>query len=202
MMRDGSHQFENRLELIRPEPLDAESAKELLLRPLGDLGILPEDEGAVLQCVFKLSARRPHLVQHCAKLLFQFVEADGSTRIAGRHLQRLREWFMEMVHSMLPLENLTDDLTRLMALLWLHERGGIVTVGSFQELARRHGIMMSAAKALDICDELWICNVLTWERGTLALANAHLVEFVRRMDFNSEIARLKETLASDRMHKS
>jgi hypothetical protein len=195
VMKNGTHQFEDRLELLRPEPLDFESAKQLLLNPLSDLGILPEDEMGLLRCVFGLSARRPHLIQYCANRLFQFAEADASTALTARHLQRLREEFMAMSRSMLPLEDMHDDWARLMALLWLEEGGGNVTVGSLQRLAKEHGLTLTASKALDICDQLWICNVLTWERGVQALASSHLVEFVRRMDFSNEIARLKHLLA-------
>jgi len=196
LMKNGSHQFDNRLELIRPEPLDPESAKQLLLKPLSDLGITLEDQVAFLECVFDLSARLPHLIQYCANRLFQFAEADGSTAVTERYLQRLREEFVAMSHSMLPLEDLEDDVARLMALLWLQEGGGTVTVGLFQGLAKKHSLTLGASKALDICDQLWICNVLTWEHGVLALASPHLVKFVRQMDFSNEISRLKGLAAS------
>lgn len=194
LMRQRESQFAKRLELIRPEPLDAESAGRLLEEPLADLGVDLQDASAVRQVVYELTARRPHLIQECGKLLFQFTEADKTHRVTAEHLQQLRERFMETSHAMLPLEDMQDDLTRLLALLWLREGGGVVTVGEFQKLAHKHGLVISAAKALDICDELWICNVLTWEHGAMALASPHLVEFVRRMDFNAEILRLKQSV--------
>lgn len=193
LMRQRASQFAKRLELIRPEPLDVESAGRLLFEPLLDLGVVPQDAPAVRQLVFELTARRPHLIQECGKLLFQLTEADKIQTVTTEHLHRLREKFMEASHAMLPLEDMQDNLTRLLALLWLSEGGGAVTVGWFQKLAHQHNLALSAAKALDICDDLWICNVLTWEHGTMTLASPHLVEFVRKMDFKTEIARLKQT---------
>ena len=109
----------------------------------------------------------------------------------ARHLEQLREEFMKLSHAMLSLEDMADDLTRLLALLWLRSGGGPINVGALQMLAEPHGVPLTAAKALDICDDLWIANVLTWEKGSFTLASPHLVEWVRRMDFNKEIDRLK-----------
>ena len=198
LMRRKDSQFARRLESIRPVPLDPVSAGRLLLEPLADLGLVPQDETALRQKVFALTARRPHLIQECANLLFQFTQADETSIITAEHLEHLSARFMELSHALLPLEDMQDDLTRLMALLWLREGGGPVTVGSFQHLAENHDLELSAGKALDICDDLWICNVLTWENGALTLASPHLVEFVRKMDFNSEIERLKKRAAQRR----
>jgi hypothetical protein len=190
MMRRRTSQFARRLELIRPLPLDSDSASRLLLEPMGALGIRPENDSALRQKVFTLTARRPNLIQECAKLLFQFTQSDATNLITERHLERLSAHFVELSHALLPLEDLRNDLTRLMTLLWLREGGEPVTVGSFQRVAKRHGLEISAAEALDICDDLWICNVLIWERNALTLASPHLVEFVRMMNFNLEIERL------------
>ena len=191
LMRHRDSQFAKRLELLRPEPLDEESAGRLLFEPLADLGLQPQDREAMRQSIFDLTGRRPHLIQESAKILFQFLETEGTPTITAQHLSRLREKFMEMSHTMLPLADMQDDLTRLLVLLWLREGGGEVTVGTFQRLAGRHDLALSAAKTLDICDDLWICNVLLWEGRSQALASSHLVEFVRKMDFSNEISRLK-----------
>jgi hypothetical protein len=193
LMNQCERQFAGRLERICPEPLDVESAARLLMEPLADLGVVFQDAAAALQTVFQLTARRPHLIQECARTLFQFAQADKTSVVSAEHLQQLREQFMETAYAMLPLEAMQDDLTRLLALLWLREGGGPVNVGSFQKLADKYGLALSAAKTLHICEDLWICNVLTRERGTLTLASPHLVEFVRKMDFNTEIARLIQT---------
>lgn len=202
MMRRRDSQFARRLELIRPEPLDPDSAARLLLEPLAALGITPEDETALRQVVFTLTARRPHLIQECAKHLFQFAQADRTATITERHLERLSAHFAELSHALLPLEDMRNDLTRLLVLLWLREGGRLITVAYLQQLAKRHGLDLSAAEALEICDDLWICNVLTWENGHLTLASPHLVEFVRKMNFGLEIERLKRLAAQRRAHSA
>ena len=194
LMQDAAHQFEDRLELLLPEPLDQESAEQLLFEPLAHLGIRVEVPSAVRECVFELTALRPHLIQSCARSLFFLATKSGRQAISHPHLQELKEHFMAKSHALLALKDMQDDLTRLMALLWLREGGGVVTVGAFQTLAEKHGVPLTADKALEICDDLWISNVLIRRGGAFALASPHLVEFVRKMDFKLEISRLKQAV--------
>lgn len=196
-MRQQETQFSKRLQLIRPEPLDPDSAGRLLLEPLAELGFAPENAAALRQQVFALTARRPHLIQECARLLFDYATADQTKTLTACHLEQLREEFLKLSHAMLSLEDMADDLTRLLALLWLRSGGGPINVGTLQKLADPNGVTLTAAKALDICDDLWIANVLTWEKGAFSLASPYLVEWVRRMDFSKEIERLK-SLATQR----
>jgi hypothetical protein len=194
LMQDGTHQFEDRLELLLPEPLDPESAEQLLFEPLSHLGIKLDDAVAVRQSVFELTALRPSLIQTSARFLFGLAQKDESRTVRQSHLQKLKERFLARSHAMLALKDMQDDLTQLMALLWLCEGRGDVTVGAFQRLADKHHVRLTAEKALEICDDLWICNVLIRQAGVLMPASRHLVEFVRKMDFHLEISRLKQAL--------
>ena len=101
------------------------------------------------------------------------------------------EEFTPILYGNLPLDSLQDDQTRLIALLLLRSGCGVVTVGRLQQLAEKEGVALSAQMALDICYDLWICNILTRVRGTFALANPTLVDFVHKLGMLSgEIARL------------
>ena len=54
-MRQQETQFSKRLQLIRPEPLDPDSAARLLLEPLAELGFKPENPAVVREQVFVLT---------------------------------------------------------------------------------------------------------------------------------------------------
>jgi hypothetical protein len=195
MVRKKETRFAQRLELIQPEPLDEESAKRLLVEPLSDLGFTLQDKPWLCEGVLQLTQRRPHLIQACAKRLVELALGNQNDTITPDHLRQLQEEFTAMSYATLPLEDLEDDLTRCVSLLWLRAGGGEATVSSLQKLAEQSGISLPASKALDICYELWICNVLSCERGVFAPASPQLVQFVRKMDFGKEITRLIQTLA-------
>ena len=199
MLRTGDTHFAHRLELIQLRPLDRESAERLLLEPLSDLGFTVPDQDVVCERVLAMASRRPHLIQALAKRIIHLALDDHSSAISPDHLRRAEEDFALLSSTMFPLDDMQDDLTRLVALLWLRAGGGNLTVASLQELAQESGFSLSASKALDICYDLWICNVSVFERGTFALANQHLVHFVRKMDFSREIARLKQAAAASRL---
>jgi hypothetical protein len=198
MMRRRETQFAQRLELIQPEPLDETSAAHLLLDPLADMGLKVQAPDELRASAFALSGRRPNLLQAYARHLTEAVLADRTDTIAAQHLEKARQHLAATAYSTLPLHDLEDDPTRLVLLLLLRSGGGQVTVGSLQRLGEQHGLMLSAAKALDICFDLWICNVLLLERGVFVLSDQPLVDFVRRMDFSTEIARRKQALSAAR----
>jgi hypothetical protein len=196
MIRSMETRVSQRVELIEPGPLDCESAKKLLVEPLTDLGFRLSDESSLCDGVIVLAQRRPHLIQACAKRLIELALGDRSEIITLGHLQRVREDFTALGNVVLPLDDMQDDLTRLVALLWLRNGGEIVTVGGLQALAEEEALALGASKALEICYDLWICGVLTCEKGTFAVGNPGLGQFVRQMNYDKEIGRLKNVLTA------
>jgi hypothetical protein len=194
MMRRKDTQLAHRLELIRPEPLDEVSAERLLREPLRDLGFEFENIAAIRAGVFDLTHRKPQMIHICAKRMLELARRRDSTVITLADLAATRAEMLAIGDELLPLDALQNDLTRLLMLMWLRAGGGRLTVTRLQELADSNRLRLSANGALDICYDLWICNVLTLERGTFMLADMHLVDHVRRMDFNREIERLKRVV--------
>jgi hypothetical protein len=191
MMRSKDWILAARLELIQPEPLDPISAERLLMEPLADLGLKVEHPEAVRDGVFSLTRRLPNLIQACAKQMVEHALAEGSETLTLAHLRRVSEESGTVFYGVLPFEDLTDDLTRLITLLILRAGCGVVNVGRLLQLADRENVELNAEKALEICYELWICNVLTHERGVFTLANPTLVDFVQKLGLlPGEIARL------------
>jgi hypothetical protein len=191
MMRQKDTQFVQRLELIQPEPLDEQAAGRLLVEPLTDLGLVFQDMQELRNGVLELTRRRPQLIQACAKRLVELAVSNETNIITQHHLECIRAEFGAMACSTLALDDLQDNITRLITLLVLRTGLQYVTVGSLHNIAEMNHVCLSASKAMEICYDLWICNLLVWERGVFVVASPHLVEFVRKMDFNAEIERLK-----------
>lgn len=203
MMKDGAQQLANCLELIRLEPLDPKSARQLIFRPLGDVGVVIDNKEALQQSVFELSGRLPHLIQDCLGIVLRHWQKELPLAITSQDLKRLRENFTTMPNSLLDREHLRDDLSLLMALLWLRHGKRRVTTGSLQRIARKHGILLSAAKAEAICDDLWFHNVFSWERGVMSVAVPQMFECVRSMlNFNDVISHLKGLVDSSEVNKN
>ena len=191
MMRSKNGMLAARLELIQPEPLDAVSAEKLLSEPVADLGLTFAEPEIMRDRVFALTRRLPHLIQTCARQMVEYALAEGTEVLTTAHLRRAAEESASVFYGILPFDDLSDDLTRLMTLLILRNGCGVVNVGRLQQLAARETVELEATKAVEICYELWICNVLTQERGLFALTNSTLVDFVQKLGLLSgEIARL------------
>ena len=117
--------------------------------------------------------------------------------ITVESVEEIRVDFQSRFFSSIPLDDLQDDKTRLIALLLLREGTQLspqITIAYTQLLANSNGLNLTASQVLEILDDLWICNLITQakDRTTFEIANPHLVEFVRRMDFGNEITRLKK----------
>ncbi len=191
MMRSKDTPLAARLEFLQPDPLDGASAERLLLEPLADAGFVVADPTGLRDAVCELTRRMPHLIQACAKQLVEIALSETTDIITLDHFRRVCEEFTPTLYGNLPLDSLQDDLTRLIALLLLRSGCGVVTVGRLQQLAEKEGVALSAQKTIDICYDLWICNILTRNRGTFTLANPILVDFVHKLGMlPGEIARL------------
>lgn len=194
MMTHGTAQLAERLTLVQPEPLDVDSARRLLIEPLFDLGFKIPDAVWLAEAVFGLTQRRPHLIQACARQMIGNAMAEESTTIGQAQFDNVLRNFGAFATTLLPLDAMSDDETRLAALLLLRVGLGEVNVGRLQGVFNALDLEVTAVRALDICRDLWICNVLTWEKDTFAVTNRYLVDHAKRMDLGYEIERLRKGL--------
>lgn len=210
LVRRHENQFTQRLELLSPEPLDLDSATRLLRDPMDDLGFQLDTSGELINRLMLLTGRRPHLIQASAKRLLDLAIEKETKKISVALLELVLNELVERFYGTLPLEDFPDDLTRLITLLLLRA-GGInattpathtrddsrsVTIAYLQELAKSKHVDLSAERALQILETIWIANILTREGTQYFLPNAYLSRFVRKLDFNHEIDRLALKIVS------
>ncbi len=175
-----------RLELIRAEILDVESATELIRNPLSDLGFQIEGLHQFAEHAFQMTGRLPHLLQFCGKKLAELAIDEKRNVVSVGDLETLKWDFETAQYFTSPLTNLADPQARLLALLLLKEDGREMTVSSMRELAAREGLMLSHARTFDLCNALVINNVLAWKRASFRIATSALVDYARELGFLSD----------------
>jgi hypothetical protein len=198
MMLYKETQLKQRLQLLRLSPLDETSARSLLLEPLTDLGFRIEDTDRLVEHVFSITGRLPHLMQFFARRLTELAIDEGCSEISAAQVEMLK-WDFETANFFLsPLEDkhLESPEVRLIAYLILKERPVEITPAKVRSLARCHGVIFDEVHALKLCNELVIHNVLVWNRDGFQIANEALVDYAEHFGLlNSALETARRALS-------
>ena len=181
MMLYSETQLKQRLQLLQLSPLDKTAARSLLLEPLTDLGFRIEDPDKLVEHIFRLTGRLPHLMQFFARRLAELAIDEELREISEAQVETLK-WDFETAQFFLsPLEDkyLESPEVRLIAFMLLKERPVEITPTKVCSLARRSGLVFDEIHALKLCNELVIHNVLVWNRGSFQIANEALVDYAQ-----------------------
>ena len=170
-----------RVELIRLQPLDPESARNLILEPLTDLGFKAVQQERFLKQVFQLTGRLPHLLQFYGKKLANLAITEGAEIISLKQVDAIRLDYETAQFFTEQLTGLTDGETRLVALSLLKDDSLYFTISTVQEIAARLGLHLNQPRALEICNDLVINNVLLWNKNAFCIANGLLRHYARTM---------------------
>jgi hypothetical protein len=181
MMLYGETQLKQRLQLLRLNPLDEASARNLLLEPLTDLGFRIEDPDRLVEHVFRLTGRLPHLMQFFAKRLAEIGIEEERNEISVARVEMLKWDYDTAFFFLSPLDGkyLENPEARLIAFLLLKERPAEITPAMLRSLLWRWDLIIDEPRALRLCNELVIHNVLTWSRDGFQIANEALVDYAR-----------------------
>jgi hypothetical protein len=180
--------LEHRLELLRLRPLDAEAARRLILEPLADLGFTVTETQQLVERICKLTGRMPHLIQfYCKRLATVLIEEERHI-VGPPQLDALRWDFETAQFFVSPLSDLTDPETRAVAQVLLKEGLRNFNAAQVRELAAQRGLELDVYRALEICNELVINNVLVWDEGHFRPANEALLFYAREMKLLDETA--------------
>jgi hypothetical protein len=179
MMLYSETQLKQRLQLLRLSPLDEASARSLLLEPLSDLGFRIEDPDRLVEHVFRLTGRLPHLMQFFAKRLIELAIEEERNEISAAQVEMLKWDYDTAFFFLSPLDGkyLENPEARLIAFLLLKERPAVITPAMLRSLVRRWDLALDEARALKLCNELVIHNVLTWNREGFQIANEALADY-------------------------
>jgi len=181
MMLYSETQLKQRLQLLRLKPLDEAAARSLLLEPLTDLGFRIEDPDRLVDHVFRLTGRLPHLMQFFAKRLVELAIEEERNDISAAQVEMLKWDYDTAFFFLSPLDGkyLENPEARLIAFLLLKECPAEITTTKLRSLVRRWGLVLDEAGALRFCNELVIHNVLIWNRGGFRIANEALVDYAK-----------------------
>lgn len=188
--------LECRLDLIQLGPLDEGSARELLLKPLADLGFQISDEEHFLDKILRLKGRLPNLLQLFGKKLAEIAIQEKAETITPNILDLLLGDFLIAQFFIKSLIDLDDPQTRLIGLLLVEEGEANVSLSSMQALASRCGLSLSSKRVMEVCIDLVINNVLVWNHGLYSLANEGLPFYARQTGYLSNALSEARTVAN------
>ena len=183
MMLSSKSPLDCRLDLIQLEPLDTSSARDLLIKPIEDLGFKIEKPEGVTEEVLKLTGQMPHLVQLFGKKLVDHAISDKTETISTEQVELLKTDFYIAQFFLKSLNELANAEAKLVALALLSERQQSFSVPEIQAIAGQEGLHLDAASTNNICLELLVNNVLAWDNGSYRIANAGLPFYARKKDY-------------------
>jgi hypothetical protein len=184
LMLYNETQLKQRLQLLRLNPLDEADARALLLEPLKDLGFQIENPDKLVERVFRLTGRLPHLMQFFARRLAELAIEEARSEIATAQVETLKWDYETALFFLSPLSEkfLENPEVRLTAYLLLKERPADITPTLVCSMLRSRDVTIDEMHALKLCNELVIHNVLIWNRGGFRLANEALVEYAQHFE--------------------
>jgi hypothetical protein len=172
-----------RLDWIQLGPLDSGSARDLLIKPITDLGFKIEEPDKLTAEVLDLTGQLPNLVQLFGMKLVDRAIVDKTETVAIDHLEALKKDFFVAQFFIKSLNELTDPDTRLIALLLLEQGCASFSSTQIQILASREGLNLNDLRANEICLDLLVNNVLIWDNGSYRIASGGLPFYARKKDY-------------------
>jgi hypothetical protein len=156
-----------RFELVRLKALAPAVARRLLVEPLNDLGIATDRSVEAIERVLTLTGCLPHQVQFFGQRLSELCIREKTTMISMAQVDLLQWDFETAQYFASPLADISSPEGKLVALSILKKRLKSINYASVSELAREHGVSLSLADTKRVCNDLVICNILTWTGDSL-----------------------------------
>jgi len=153
-----------RLRDMRCNCLGTEDAWQLFQRPMDALGLRIQSPDLVKSLVLQQTSRMPHLVQGCARAVVELAAEINASTVTPTMLHRAPDSFFDFSLLRSHLEDLASDRARLAAIEVLaHYRKGIFTVQKIQLALRQQGFPLAINEVTDLCDDLLMNCILTWD---------------------------------------
>jgi hypothetical protein len=179
--------LECRVDLVQLEPLKEEPAKQLILKPLDDLGFRVIERERFVNRLLRLTGQLPHLIQFCGQKIVDYLLEQQTSTVSEELVNKLEGDFVSAQYFMKPLNDLEDSVARRVGLALLNENAREFQVAFIQDLANRAGISIDPSRALEIGNDLVISNVLSWNNGSFRIANEGLLFYARRFGYLTEL---------------
>jgi hypothetical protein len=160
-----------------------------------DLGFSVEAASRIKAEIFNLTSGMPHLIQGYGDLLVDLAIRRNTDTISFDDVNSVREDYLTFIYALGPLQDLSDNLSRLVALLLIKRDLRDITVHLVTDLLQAEGFHVDTAKATEICNDLVICNVLIWKNAGYRVANLDIARHARNVGIvEPELHRIREIL--------
>lgn len=194
-MLSGDSPIGGRLDLIQLEPLSDEAARALILRPLSDLGFKFAEPESLVDMILDLSGRLPHHIQIFGIKLAELAISEGTDTVSMELGERLKGDLMVAQFFIKTLEDIDEPKTKLVALALLEYDNPNITIPFVQKVAKQEGLILNSKQINDICVDLTINNMLTWEKGAYRIANGGLSLFTKQTGYlNSALIEARQSV--------
>jgi hypothetical protein len=154
-----------RVRLLRLEPLDHSAARDLLTRPLSDLGIQLRNTPWVLDHILQWTGRLPHLIQFYAQQLVDLSVERKVDELTANHITELEKSGAFSQYFLAPFLEIIEPKTRTLATALLRSPQPKFTTHEVLAAATQAGLSESPDWVRRTCDQLVIQNILAWEGG-------------------------------------
>jgi hypothetical protein len=200
MMLNSKSPLDCRLNLIQLGPLDDESARGLLVKPLTDLGFGLDKPDLLAGEVAELTGRTAGLIQLVGEELANRAIAEKTDIISPEHLEALKGGFIIAQTFIKSLNDLDNPEARLVALSLLDSGCEEFSVAEVHTVAQAEGLKLDLKRVNDVCIDLMINNVLVWHNGTYRVANGGLSLYSRKHGYLSHALNEARAAAAARPH--
>jgi len=170
-----------RLKPLRLEPLSVYDAQELVRRPLSDLGITLGNQGVeVLAWVLHQSGRLPHLIQYYCQGLVEMTVQQCVNEITPAMLRTLEKQGEFAQYFLAPLYELKDTPAWSLSLALLRQPRPRFVLPDLLQAAKSVSLPQDPERVRQVCDELVIHNILSWDGNAYRLASQALKHFAEQ----------------------
>jgi len=172
-----------RLELMHMKPLDDTSARKLISEPLGDYGLGIREPEQFFERVCRMTGRLPHLVQYYGRRLAELATEQRSDQVGPPDIETLHCDYEAAQYFTSPLADLEESESRLIAFHLLSSPAGVMSIQQIEATLRSEGVPeITLERVSDICNDLFIYNVVTWNGdGSFRVANEGLAFYARQL---------------------
>ncbi len=198
-LRDPRSPLFNFCQVVRLSFLTPESARQVIVEPMQELGVLPTDPEPLVAQIIELSCAHPNIVQYiCQQLLVQVNGREArEITIADLDAVSASRFFVDYYLAVMwgdatPLEKIITLLMVDRPLLTIDELLWLLT----EERPGWSGMRVSAAAVEAAIEHLVLCSVLDRERQYVTYA-AH--SFPDIVDANEDVSALLASLRQEHL---
>ncbi len=169
-----------RLQTLRPEPLDDVAARDLIRRPMADLGISLREESRLLEHICRVTGRLPHLLQYYGKHLVESAVEQSRDEVSMALVHCVESTYETLNFFVSPIHGLKDAGTKAIAVALLKDPRRQFTPEEIREVAIGLGQKPSIDEVYDNCNMLVMQNVLAWKDDQFHVACEGIRHFSRK----------------------